>query len=188
VPALADPPRWSHHWRSGGPMPLALTATKWSHATGGRHYSGSADTQVRSRIRSQCPRWRALLMPGGDRSLSPGTERPNRNPAANGGGSRPNGTSVSTTIGTVVMRTSPARAEPSIARSGRLLRSRRRRSQRASVRTALDAQSPAGERIAGVGRHDGIAVHPSRTATVRFAHSVVLTLFRWAGAVQMSLV
>ena len=57
-----------------------------------------------------------------------------------------------------------------------------------SVRTALDAQSPAGERIAWVGRQDGFAVYPSRTATVRFAQSVVLRLFRWGGAVQMPLV
>ena len=35
---LVDPGRWSHHWRSGGPIPLAqLTAKpKWSHVTGGR--------------------------------------------------------------------------------------------------------------------------------------------------------
>src|SRR5215213_7254168 len=25
-PTLVDPDRWSHHWRSAGPMPLALTA------------------------------------------------------------------------------------------------------------------------------------------------------------------
>jgi hypothetical protein len=31
-----DPDRWSHHWRSGGPMPLALTTLKWSHEAGGR--------------------------------------------------------------------------------------------------------------------------------------------------------
>ena len=34
---------WSHYWRSGGPMPLALTRRTWSHAVGGRQsYSASA--------------------------------------------------------------------------------------------------------------------------------------------------
>ena len=30
-------PEWSHHWRWGGPMLLALNALRWSHAAGGRH-------------------------------------------------------------------------------------------------------------------------------------------------------
>jgi hypothetical protein len=36
APVLVDPARWSHHWRSGGPMPLAQLTSKWSHVTGGR--------------------------------------------------------------------------------------------------------------------------------------------------------
>jgi hypothetical protein len=48
APALADPPRWSHHWRSGGPMPLALAALKWSHATGGRHSARAPSALARS--------------------------------------------------------------------------------------------------------------------------------------------
>jgi hypothetical protein len=35
VPSLAA--GWSHHWRWGGPMLLALNAPRWSHAAGGRH-------------------------------------------------------------------------------------------------------------------------------------------------------
>ncbi len=34
VPSLAN--RWSHHWRTGGPITLARTRSKWSHAPGGR--------------------------------------------------------------------------------------------------------------------------------------------------------
>jgi hypothetical protein len=34
VPSLAS--RWSHHWRTGGPIPLAKLTSKWSHPPGGR--------------------------------------------------------------------------------------------------------------------------------------------------------
>jgi hypothetical protein len=30
APELVDLGKWSHHWRSGGPMPLAPTRSKWS--------------------------------------------------------------------------------------------------------------------------------------------------------------
>jgi hypothetical protein len=35
-PTKVDP-EWSHHWRWGGPMLLALSSPRWSHAAGGRH-------------------------------------------------------------------------------------------------------------------------------------------------------
>ncbi len=37
APALVDPGRWSHRWRSSGPIPLAQLTSRWSHVTGGRH-------------------------------------------------------------------------------------------------------------------------------------------------------
>ena len=46
APTLADPRRWSHHWRSGGPMPLAQLTARWSHATGGRHGEAQPDEQL----------------------------------------------------------------------------------------------------------------------------------------------
>ena len=66
------PPRWSHHWRTGGPITLAELTSRWSHATGGRHpRPASAETSLSSRSWS----WWNLLMVGGPANTSPWTRR-----------------------------------------------------------------------------------------------------------------
>lgn len=42
-------PEWSHHWRWGGPMLLALGPLGWSHVAGGRHLAGNRQSAGQAR-------------------------------------------------------------------------------------------------------------------------------------------